>query len=130
MADPDILRHAVERLLEDVSLTADLVDDAAKVLLDWGVARAETFAQRKDLSPEELGAHLADLRQTLKRVGRKAGQVEPEAQTAQVQALLSEVIPEAQAAQTSTPLPETMPEEKEPEVDAWCANRRDRYHLS
>jgi hypothetical protein len=115
MADPDILRHAVERLLEDVSLTADLIDDAAKLLLDWGVTQTKAVAQQAEgLSPEELGARLADLRRTLKRVGKEAGQVEPEAQAAQVQALLSQIVPE----------------EKEPEVDEWCASRRDRYHLS
>jgi hypothetical protein len=115
MTDPDILRHAIERLLEDVSLTADLIDDAAKLLLDWGVAQTKTVAQQAEgLSSEELGARLADLRRTLKRVSKKAGQVEPEAQAAQVQTLLSEVTPE----------------EEEPEVDGWYAGRRDRCHLS
>jgi hypothetical protein len=115
MTDPDVLRHAIERLLEDVSLTADLIDDAAKLLLDWGVAQTKAVAQQVEgLSPEELGARLADLRRTLKRVSREAGQAEPEAQAAQVQALLSEIAPER----------------KKPEVDEWCASRRDRYHLS
>jgi hypothetical protein len=115
MKDPDVLRHAIERLLEDVSLTADLIDDAAKVLLDWGVAQAKAVVQQGDgLSTEELGARLADLRRTLKRVSREAGQAVPEAQAAQVQALLSEITPE----------------KEEPEVDEWYARRRDRYHLS
>ncbi len=115
MTDPDVLRHAIERLIEDVSLTADLVDDAAKVLLDWGVTQTKTVAQQAEgLSPEELGARLADLRRTLRRVSKEAGQAVPEAQAAQVQVLLSEIAPE----------------KKGPEVDEWCASRRDRYHLS
>jgi hypothetical protein len=131
MSDPDILRHAIERLLEDVSLTTDLIDDAAKALLDWGVTQAKAIVQQKEgLSPEELGARLADLRRTLKRVSRKAGQVVPEAQAAQVQAMLSEITPEAQATQTPASLPEVTPEEEEPEVDEWYAGHRDRYHLS
>jgi hypothetical protein len=131
MANPDVLRYAIERLLEDVSLTADLIDDAAKLLLDWGMAQAKAVVQQEDgLSPEELGARLADLRRTLKRVSKEAGQAVPEAQAAQVQALLSKITPEAQAAQTPASLSEVTPEEEEPEVDEWCASRRDRYHLS
>jgi hypothetical protein len=115
MSDPNVLRHAVEHLLEDVSLTADLIDDAAKLLLDWGVTQTKAMAQQTEgLSPEEIGARLADLRRTLKRVSKEAGQAAPEVQAAQVQALLSEIAPE----------------EKELEVDEWCASRRDRYHLS
>jgi hypothetical protein len=125
MTDSDILRHAIERLLEDVSLTADLVDDAAKVLLDWGVAQAKTITQQEELSREELGARLADLRHTLKHVSKEAGQAAPETQSAQVQALLSEVMHKAQATRTPESLPEVMPEEEEPEVDEWRASLRD-----
>jgi hypothetical protein len=131
MKDPDVLRHAIERLLEDVSLTADLIDDAAKLLLDWGVAQAKAVVQQEDgLSTEELGARLAALRRTLKRISKEAGQAVPEAQAAQVQALLSKITPEAQAAQTPASLSEVTLEEEEPEVDEWYASRRDRYHLS
>jgi flagellar motor switch protein FliG len=147
MTDPDVLRHAIERLIEDVSLTADLVDDAAKVLLDWGTAQAKAVIQQENgLSTEELGARLADLRRTLKHVSKEAGQAVPEAQAAQVQTLLSEITPETQAAQTlaslsevmpeaqatqiPTSLSEALPEKEEPEVDEWRASRRDRYHLS
>jgi len=70
--------HAVERILEDESLTADLVDAAARVLLDWGVARAQKFES-------------ADLRRTMKRVNREAGKAAPEAQVERVRALLAEI---------------------------------------
>ncbi len=113
MTDSNTLRHAIERLLEDVSLTADLIDDAAKALLDWGIVQAKTIAQQEELSREELGARLADLRGTLKHVSEQAGQAAPEEQAAQVQALLSEITPK----------------ENEPEVDEWYASSTDRYHL-
>ena len=87
--------------------------------------------QEDKLSTEELGTRLADLRRTLKRVSKEAGQAVPEAQAAQVQMLLSEIEPEAQAAQTPASLSEaTMPEEEEPEVDEWHTSSRNRYHWS
>lgn len=114
MTDPDVLRQAIERLLEDVSLTADLIDDAAKLLLDWGIAQVKAVVQQEDgLSTEDLGARLADLRRALKRVSKEAGQAVPEAQAAQVQTLLSEITPEEQAVQA----PASLPEKKEPEAD-------------
>ena len=131
MTDSDVLRQAIERLLEDVSLTADLIDDAAKLLLDWGTAQVKAVVQQKDELPtEELGARLANLRRTLKRVSKEAGQTAPEDQAAQVQTLLSEITPETQAAQTPASLSEVMPEEEEPEVDEWCINSRDQSPLS
>ncbi len=36
---------AVESILENEKLTADLTDDAAEVLLDWGIACARTIVQ-------------------------------------------------------------------------------------
>ena len=78
-------RHAVERILEDESLTADLTDAAATLLLDWGVARA------KALPREELDAKLAGLRRTIKRISRQAGKAAPDAQAEQVQALLAKI---------------------------------------
>jgi len=76
-------RRAVERILEDESLTADLTDDAARTLLDWGVARAKGLWQEK--------AKLADLRRAMKRINREAGKAAPEAQTEWVRVLLTEI---------------------------------------
>jgi hypothetical protein len=85
-------RRAAEQILEDASLTADLVDDAAQSLLDWGVAQANAITERaEELTQDELDAYLANLRRTMKRINRQAGQAEPKAQTEQVQALLAEV---------------------------------------
>jgi len=36
---------AAESILENEKLTADLVDDAAQVLLDWGISCAKQIAQ-------------------------------------------------------------------------------------
>lgn len=80
-------RAATERILEDESLTADLLDPAAKVLLDWGVAQATALA----IQAEELDMRLADLRRTLKRIARQAGQeATPEVQVERVRELLAE----------------------------------------
>lgn len=105
-----ILRSTTERLLEDESLTADLVDDAAKLLLDWGLEMVKRAVQQAEgLPSEEIDARLAELRRTIKRINREVGQIEPEAQTEQLQILLSEP--------TS--------EEEEPEVEICCASHQD-----
>ncbi|MBN1976792.1 MAG: hypothetical protein JW918_05275 [Anaerolineae bacterium] len=89
MTDSDILRSATERLLEDESLTADLVDDAAKLLLNWGLEMVKRAVQQaEELPSEEIGARLAELRRTMKRINHDVGQAEPETQAEWVQALL------------------------------------------
>lgn len=78
-------------MLEDEALTADLIDDAATFMLDWGVTQAEAIVQQTEgLPQEELDARLATLRRTMKRVGRQAGEATPEAQVEQVRVLLAE----------------------------------------
>ena len=70
-------QRAVERILGNESLTADLDDDAAKVLLDWGVACAKQIAR----SPagffgaqgnETMDLRLRDLRRLMRAVNRWA----------------------------------------------------------
>jgi len=98
MDDLESRRVAVERILEDESLTADLLDPAAKVLLDWGTAQARTLAGQA----EELDTRLGDLRRTLKRIARQAGEeATPEAQVERVRSLLAEI--EATTAAAPTP---------------------------
>ncbi|MFL7791182.1 MAG: hypothetical protein AB8I69_03505 [Anaerolineae bacterium] len=111
-----ILRSATERLLEDESLTADLVDDAAKLLLGWGLEMVKRAVQQAEgLPSEEIDTRLAELRHTMKRINREVGQVEPEAQAEQLQTLLSEP---------------SIEEEEEPEVEICCASRQDQQPSS
>jgi hypothetical protein len=68
-------QRAVERILESASLTADLDDDAAKVLLDWGIACAEQIALSTtsffdDQGNETMDARLRDLRRLMREVNR------------------------------------------------------------
>lgn len=79
---------AVERILEDESLTAELVDPAATTLLDWGVKQAEVIAQSSE-SQAELDTHLNALRHMLKRISQSAGQSPPEVQNERVKKLLN-----------------------------------------
>lgn len=105
MTDPDILRRTAERMREDESLSGDLVDEAATILLAWGQAQIQALAcQAEALAPEEMDARLAELRRTLKRVNRRAGEAAPEEQASQVQALLAEI-----AAQSLPPGAEPAP---------------------
>ncbi|MFQ6102152.1 MAG: hypothetical protein ACE5OS_13085 [Anaerolineae bacterium] len=85
MSDLENRLRAVERILEDESFTAGLTDDAARVLLDWGIAQAE------GRSREQFDTKLADLRRTMKHINREAGKTAPEAQVERVQALLAEI---------------------------------------
>jgi hypothetical protein len=96
MTDPEsVLQNAIERLLEDESLTADLIDDAAKILLDWGITQTKAIVkQAADDSSNDLTERLADLRHTLKRIGKKAGDFEPEAQAEMTKQLLLQIEPQ------------------------------------
>lgn len=79
-ARPDPRRQrAAERVLENEALTADLDDDAAKVLLDWGLALADRAAHETATAPEAdaaLDERLAAVRRLLRRVGRWAANPE------------------------------------------------------
>ena len=47
-------RLAIEMLLESESLTDDLHDDEAEILLDWGMAQAEAYAlATQEIADEE-----------------------------------------------------------------------------
>lgn len=82
----------VERILEDESLTTDLVDYAAQMLLDWGVAQARATVRRsEDMPRAELDARLTTLRRTMKRINRRAGRVPPDVQARRVQTLLADL---------------------------------------
>ena len=84
-------QRVVELLLEDESLTAELVDEAARSLLDWGVAQAETIAQQaEELSQDEISARLATLRHAMKHISKQAGEAASEAQAEQVRILLAD----------------------------------------
>ncbi|MBO9370057.1 MAG: hypothetical protein J7575_03035 [Chloroflexi bacterium] len=86
----EVLQSAVERLLEDEALTADLVDPAARHLLDWGIARATAIVREAGASPAEAQARLAALRQQMRALARRVGEMLPEEQAAALQRLLTE----------------------------------------
>lgn len=85
----DVFQRAVERLLEDESLTADLVDDAAERLLAWGRDRVWAILN------EEAGAtedhpRLAALRRQMRAIARQVGDLPPDRQVEALQRLLAE----------------------------------------
>lgn len=87
----DLRRRAVERILEDESLTADLVDEAATLLLDWGLARAEKAAQeRHHLSLWKLDACIIGLKHTMAWVNDVVAEEPPQEQAERLRALLSQ----------------------------------------
>ncbi|HDQ73203.1 MAG TPA: hypothetical protein ENN19_14090 [Chloroflexi bacterium] len=97
-------RRAVESLLEDEAITADLIDEAACPLLDWGIAQVDRLAEREEddeISPQQLEHRLTALRRKMKYIGRKAGEVPPEAQAERVRALIAEIELPAPVEQTS-----------------------------
>ncbi len=81
------VKGAVERLLEDPSLTAELVDPAARLLLKWGREQAEAIA--REAAAEEIGQRLTALRQTMRRFARLAGNVPADLQPQQVETILA-----------------------------------------
>lgn len=52
-------RLAIEMVLESESLTDDLEDDEAEILLDWGLAQAEAYALATQEIADEEEARLA-----------------------------------------------------------------------
>ncbi len=86
----EVLQSAVERLLEDEGLTADLVDPAARYLLGWGIARATAIVREAGASPAEAQARLAALRQQMRTLARRVGELRPDEQVAALQKLLAE----------------------------------------
>jgi len=61
--------RAAESLLENEALTADLDDDAAKVLLDWGIACVNMMAQ-STRGLDDLAAAMAPRLRALRRLMR------------------------------------------------------------
>jgi hypothetical protein len=83
-------RRAVETILEDESLSDGLIDEAAKLLLDWGIARAKSIVQQsEDLLQEDLDKEIATLRREAKRISRQARDSAPDDQANHIQALLT-----------------------------------------
>lgn len=84
--------RAVEQLLEDESLTDNLVDEAARVLLDWG-AEQLTAASRpsEGFSQTELLRCASRLRRFLRRVNERVGEASPDQQAERVRMILSRI---------------------------------------
>ncbi|MCS7179379.1 MAG: hypothetical protein RML46_08925 [Anaerolineae bacterium] len=88
------LRSAVERLLDDEALTADLVDEAARCLLNWGIAQATAMVRETGALTEETQARLAALRRQMRTLAREVGQLPPDEQTSALQRRLVAPLPE------------------------------------
>jgi hypothetical protein len=67
------IQRAAESILENEALTADLDDDAAKALLDWGVACAEKIASdTAELNDEEAEEAMYQPMRALRKMLRAA----------------------------------------------------------
>ncbi len=86
----DARRYAIERLLGDESLTSDLVDEAARLLLDWGATQLDAaFQPPEERTRTDLGAHVSRLKRLMRHVNRRAGQASADRQPDRVRMLLS-----------------------------------------
>lgn len=84
----EALQSAVERLIEDEALTADLVDAAARPLLDWGIAQVTAIVRETGAVSDEVRARLGALRQQMRDIARQVGQLPPEEQSVALQRML------------------------------------------
>jgi hypothetical protein len=83
-------RRAVEGLLQDETLTSELTDEAAEMLLEWGVAQVEAALERARRSPQaDPRASIGRLRRVMKRVNEQAGAAAPDLQAERLRSLLS-----------------------------------------
>ncbi len=88
MDDADVTKRvnqAVERILENERLTADLDDEVAEALVEWGVAWAEMIARSSagldDLAAEEVTSPKERaLRRLMRRVNKWVAQLPAAAQ--------------------------------------------------
>ena len=74
----DYTQRAVESILENEALTADLDDQAAGILLDWATSLARQAAQGvagmdEASAEEQFGARMRNVRQYIRQVNRWAG---------------------------------------------------------
>ena len=105
------MQRAAERILENESLTADLDDDAAQVLLDWGVRCAEQIARdtvglSANQVEEAMYPRLRALRRLMRAVNRWAIKCQPmDAET------LAEMLEQAAIVYHSYVPPGTVPQE-------------------
>lgn len=72
------VRQAADNILGDESLGADLVDEQAQVLLDWGLNLAERVVRSTQALDEGQASAVIDeglyaLRRTMRRVGKLVG---------------------------------------------------------
>jgi hypothetical protein len=68
-----VYRRMMERMYEDINLTDELMDNEAKLLLDWGSSEHEKLeAQSVDL--DTLEDRAKQIRKTIKRINRFVGQ--------------------------------------------------------
>jgi len=114
------LDSAIESLLENESLTADLEDDAASALLDWGMARAQKIHLHAAELPD-FERYLSDQMRAIRKMMRAVnGWISTRAEKDQAGhlAALEEVLayiggnaaPEQQTAFLTAHLPEPPPE--------------------
>jgi hypothetical protein len=74
----DYTQRAVESILENEALTADLDDQAGGLLLDWATSLARQAAQGvagmdEASAEEQFGARMRNVRQFIRQVNRWAG---------------------------------------------------------
>jgi len=84
-------QYAVERLLEDESLTANLIDPAARLLLEWGAQQARTIVQQTRGAAKEQTRRLTALHHTLKNIACQVGQSPPDQQAERVHIFLQTI---------------------------------------
>jgi hypothetical protein len=95
-------RRAVERIFQDESLTSELTDEAADILLRWGVDRAEEALEGARRSPStDPRASITRLRKVMRCLNRLAGAVAPDRQVARLESLLSELDSRSESARDS-----------------------------
>ncbi|MBC7225885.1 MAG: hypothetical protein H5T61_01450 [Thermoflexales bacterium] len=96
----EVIRSAIERLLEDEALTADLVDAAARRLLDWGIAQVTATLRETGALTEEAQARLTALRGRMRDMARQVGQLSPDEQASALQRWLDEAPPSPEGLDT------------------------------
>lgn len=90
------LEDATIRMYEDISLTEELTDEPAKVLLKWGEAKLTTLAEKTtNIDSEDFEDHFKSLRRVMKSINKLVGQTDLDDDT--VRKRLTKLIERAQS---------------------------------
>lgn len=113
------IQRAAESILENEALTADLDDEAAKALLDWGVSWAERIAsETAELDDEAAEEAMYQPMRSLRKMLRAANKWVADPQSEELERITEHVASVFASKEQPTTFPDSLPEDASTRVQA------------